>query len=71
MESLKAELEGPTGTPFESGLFRLRLMMPSDFPQSPPKGFFITKIFHPNVSSTGEICVNVLKKDWSPDVGIR
>ena len=39
MESpMKAELEGPTGTPFESGLFRLRLVMPSDFPQSPPKG---------------------------------
>lgn len=26
----------------------------------------MTKIFHPNVSSKGEICVNTLKKDWSP-----
>lgn len=68
---LKAELEGPTGTPFESGIFRLKLVIPSDFPQTPPKGYFVTKIFHPNVSSAGEICVNVLKKDWSPDVGIR
>lgn len=31
----------------------------------------MTKIFHPNVSKTGEICVNVLKKDWKPDLGIR
>lgn len=29
-------------------------------------GFFITKIFHPNVSEKGEICVNTLKKDWDP-----
>ena len=28
-------------------------------------GFFITKIFHPNVSDKGEICVNTLKKDWN------
>lgn len=29
--------------------------------------FFTTKIFHPNVSKSGEICVNTLKKDWKPD----
>ena len=34
-------------------------------------GYFLTKIFHPNVSKSGEICVNVLKKDWKPDLGIR
>lgn len=38
----------------------------NDFPQTPPKGYFITKIFHPNVNhETGEICVNTLKKDWN------
>lgn len=30
------------------------------------EGFFLTKIFHPNVSEKGEICVNTLKKDWDP-----
>lgn len=30
----------------------------------------ITKIFHPNVSSQGEICVNTLKKDWQSSFGI-
>lgn len=34
-------------------------------------GFFITKIFHPNISKQGEICVNVLKKAWTPETGIR
>ena len=34
-------------------------------------GFFLTKIFHPNVSSKGEICVNTLKKDWKSDLGLK
>lgn len=34
-------------------------------------GYFLTKIFHPNVSTSGEICVNVLKRDWRPDLGLR
>jgi ubiquitin-conjugating enzyme E2 S len=33
-------------------------------------GRFITKIFHPNVSGAGEICVNTLKKDWKSSYGI-
>ena len=33
-------------------------------------GWFATKIFHPNVSSAGEICVNTLKKDWKSTYGI-
>ncbi len=32
-----------------------------------PAGYFLTKIFHPNVSDKGDICVNTLKKDWTPD----
>ena len=34
-------------------------------------GVFLTKIFHPNVSNTGAICVNSLKKDWKPELGIK
>jgi ubiquitin-conjugating enzyme E2 S len=34
-------------------------------------GYFTTKIFHPNISASGEICVNTLKKDWAPTHGIR
>jgi ubiquitin-conjugating enzyme E2 S len=30
----------------------------------------LTKIFHPNISHAGEICVNTLKKDWQSSYGI-
>jgi ubiquitin-conjugating enzyme E2 S len=57
-------------TPYENGYFKIRLVLTEGFPNNPPKGFFSTKIFHPNVSASGEICVNTLKKDWKADVGI-
>jgi hypothetical protein len=46
----------------------LKLVLGVEFPASPPRGFFLTKIYHPNVDmSTGAICVNTLKKDWNPE----
>lgn len=71
LADIQAEYEGPAGTPFEGGLFRMRLAIGPEFPNAPPKGWFMTKIFHPNVSASGEICVNVLKRDWKPDLGLR
>jgi ubiquitin-conjugating enzyme E2 S len=68
---VQADIEGPAGTPFENGKFKLKLVLGSDYPQIPPKGYFITNIFHPNVSKGGDICVNTLKQDWNPSHGIR
>lgn len=59
------------GTPFAGGIFRMRLVLGKDFPAVPPKGYFLTKIFHPNVGHKGEICVNVLKRDWKAELGLR
>ncbi len=64
-------LFGSLGTPYEGGQFKVRLAIGADYPASPPKGFFLTKIFHPNVSKAGDICVNTLKKDWSDKLGMR
>jgi len=49
----------------------MKLVIPEDYPNSPPKGYFLTKIYHPNVGPTGDICVNTLKKDWSIDVTLK
>ena len=63
---IQIDLEGPKATPYEQGIFRVKLLIPNDFPNVAPKGIFITKIFHPNISEKGEICVNTLKRDWNP-----
>ncbi|KMS95771.1 hypothetical protein BVRB_005150 [Beta vulgaris subsp. vulgaris] len=46
-----ADIDGPAGTPYEYGVFRMKLILSSDFPHSPPKGYFLTKIFHPNIAN--------------------
>lgn len=67
VETLSMKITGPDATPYSDGNFDLKLVFSSSFPQSPPKAFFKTPIFHPNVQqSTGEICVSSLKKDWDP-----
>ncbi|THH29973.1 hypothetical protein EUX98_g4212 [Antrodiella citrinella] len=63
-------IEGPEGTPYAGGYFRVKFNFTEEFPAAPPKCRFVSKIFHPNVSSAGEICVNTLKKDWNSSYGI-
>lgn len=46
-------------------------MLSTDFPATPPRGYFLTKIYHPNVDpTTGAICVNTLKKDWTSSTSL-
>ncbi|KAF8824535.1 hypothetical protein HHX47_DHR8000380 [Lentinula edodes] len=63
-------IEGPEGTPYAGGYFKVKFRFTEEFPAAPPKCTFATKIFHPNVSNSGEICVNTLKKDWKSTYGI-
>ncbi|KAG1740185.1 ubiquitin-conjugating enzyme/RWD-like protein [Suillus paluster] len=70
MLELTGIVEGPEQTPYAGGYFRVRFQFTHEFPTAPPKCWFATKIFHPNVSSAGEICVNTLKKDWQSSYGI-
>ncbi|KAF9991320.1 hypothetical protein BGZ75_000074 [Mortierella antarctica] len=68
---IQAWIQGPEGTPYAGGCFRLRIQLSPDFPNSPPKCYFMTKIFHPNVSKQGDVCVSTLKKDWKKELGLR
>eukprot|EP00928_Gymnodinium_smaydae_P086915 TRINITY_DN71301_c0_g1_i1.p1 TRINITY_DN71301_c0_g1~~TRINITY_DN71301_c0_g1_i1.p1 ORF type:complete len:203 (+),score=37.48 TRINITY_DN71301_c0_g1_i1:103-711(+) len=65
-------MRGPEGTPYSGGCFKIDINIPNDYPYNPPKMKFITKIWHPNISSqTGAICLDVLGKEWSPALTIR
>lgn len=66
-----AQIMGPKDTPFEGGVFNLDINFGTDYPFKPPKVRFTTKIFHPNVSEDGSICLDILRQDqWSPALSI-
>ncbi|OXG27213.1 ubiquitin-conjugating enzyme E2 S [Cryptococcus neoformans Ze90-1] len=67
---LEGWVQGPSGTPYEGGYFRIRFAFGSEFPNLPPKCTMVTKIFHPNISKSGEICVDTLKKGWKKEYGV-
>lgn len=70
LSEIHASIEGPENTPFEGGIFDVKLEITDEFPTKPPKGYFITKIFHPNVAESGAICLSTLSSDWSEDMGL-
>jgi ubiquitin-protein ligase len=58
LRHLKGSIAGPPGTVYEGGLFEIDITIPANYPFEPPKMKYITKIWHPNISSqTGAICL--------------
>jgi len=65
-----ATIMGPVGTPYHGGVFYLNITFPNNYPFKPPKVSFVTKIYHPNINSSGGICLDILKENWSPALTI-
>ncbi|KAG5190764.1 ubiquitin-conjugating enzyme E2S [Tribonema minus] len=65
-----AEITGPDGTPYAGGRFVVKLVLGNAYPGVAPRAFFLTRVYHPNVGPSGDVCVNTLKRDWTPDVTV-
>jgi ubiquitin-conjugating enzyme E2 D/E len=61
---------GPSDSPYQGGVFKIVIEFPTNYPFKSPKVYFKTKIYHPNISESGVICLDILKNMWSPALTI-
>ncbi|KAL4361471.1 hypothetical protein GQ457_04G021520 [Hibiscus cannabinus] len=66
----QATILGPTDSPYCGGVFIVSIYFPPEYPFKPPKVGFKTRVFHPNINSNGNICLDILKEQWSPALTI-
>ncbi|CDW52934.1 ubiquitin conjugating enzyme E2 R1 [Trichuris trichiura] len=53
-------LFGPPATIYEGGYLKAILQFPMNYPFSPPTMRFITRLWHPNIYESGEVCISIL-----------
>jgi ubiquitin-conjugating enzyme (huntingtin interacting protein 2) len=71
-EKVRGRIRGPPDSPYADGTFELLFKMPNNYPWSPPSVRFLTKIWHPNVSSAvGTVCLNATEMHWTPSMTLR
>lgn len=71
LKEWKIILFGPQDTVYENGKFHITINFPNDYPYNPPLVLFKTKIYHPNINENGNICIDILKEEWSPILTIN
>ncbi|MFJ3913787.1 ubiquitin-conjugating enzyme family protein [Streptomyces vinaceus] len=59
------------GSLYHGARLELAVELPARYPLTPPKAVFRTPVYHPNVSTSGEVGLPLLSKDWSPAESLR
>jgi ubiquitin-conjugating enzyme E2 M len=51
--------------------YKFTVTVSPNYPHEPPKCHCETQIYHPNIDLQGNVCLNILRADWKPVLGIN
>ncbi|EEB13503.1 ubiquitin-conjugating enzyme E2 C, putative [Pediculus humanus corporis] len=66
-----ATMSGPVNTVYEGLSYKLSMEFPQSYPYAPPVVKFTSPCYHPNVDTSGNICLDILKDEWSALYDVR
>lgn len=59
-------IPGPEHSPYHGFNFDVKVNFPSNYPFRPPVLRFLNKMFHPNISKEGIVCLGMITEEWLP-----
>jgi ubiquitin-conjugating enzyme E2 D/E len=74
--ALEGTVIGPADSPYATGIFKVSIAIPPNYPFTEPLVLMKTPIYHPGVGVEGEdngrVCMEgLLGKKWAPTLGVR
>ena len=56
---------------WKGGVYDFTINVSTTYPHEAPKCHCNTPIYHPNIDLQGNVCLNILRADWKPVLGMN
>ena len=66
LDDFVVKFHGPKDTPYEGGVWNVKVHVHESYPYRPPTIRFINTVYHPNIQEDyGIVCLDVIAEEWT------